>query len=457
MQQQTRSPNFMQRNQISANFFTKGTLMDIRESNKSKEAERLTNARDRRRAQMLRIMEHKAKAIARHDEMVAATELRKHAAAVGRRWLTALSLSVFTEQLRRRSSAHIKAMHVRRHFERAANTIRGAWIHRFGRKMLSGLLKVRRAGGLTLVVGLRIWRKGVKANLIRNFLKENNGSKVWIMKHFVAQIRRAQRCVRDFIATTRARYDILDRLWLKIERRVRPNAVAPIMAEAQIRHKAKLKQLEKERLRNSLHWRWHKTETKSKTIFDRLDDADQKKRDHAIANRRLKQQKGRNVHLGGAMEAKKVNSKMMRIEQARDEAMWNAMARDPVSQKVRRQYLQNWMRMERKRHISDVDEKREKAMKSIIQEDDVIDLLESKGGAVSKRMAEKQLGCLDRPPYPTFQLLSDLNSRATDHHDKFWKHIQDMICDDVTTGMARIMNSGRADAVIGRAVAMGAL
>ena len=57
----------MQRNQISANFFTKGTLMDIRESNKSKEAERLTNARDRRRAQMLRIMEHKAKAIARHD------------------------------------------------------------------------------------------------------------------------------------------------------------------------------------------------------------------------------------------------------------------------------------------------------------------------------------------------------------------------------------------------------
>ena len=48
----------MQRNQISANFFTKGTLMDIRESNKSKEAERLTNARDRRRAQMLRIMEH---------------------------------------------------------------------------------------------------------------------------------------------------------------------------------------------------------------------------------------------------------------------------------------------------------------------------------------------------------------------------------------------------------------
>jgi hypothetical protein len=276
------------------------------------------------------------------------------------------------------------------------------------------------------------------------------------MKHFVAQIRKAQRIARDFIATTKTRYDILDMLWMHTERRVRRDAVAPIMADAQVRHKAKMKQLEKERLRNSLHWRWHKTETKSKNIFQRLDDVDQKKRETMMTNRRMKQ-RGKPHQLGGAMEAKKVNSKKMRIEQARDEAMWNAMARDPVPVKVRRQYIQAWMRKERQRHIGAVDNEREKAMKSIIQEDDVLNLLATRGPNLSKRFAEKQLGCLDRPPYPTFSLLSDLNNRVSEHHENFWTHIESMIRDDVTTGMARIMSSGRADAVIARAAANGAL
>ena len=42
-------------------------------------------------------------------------------------------------------------------------------------------------------------------------------------------------------------------------------------------------------------------------------------------------------------------------------------------------------------------------------------------------------------------------------HENFWNNIEGMIRDDVTTGMARIMSSGRADAVIARAATNGAL
>lgn len=450
--------NFMHRNQLSANYFTKGTLIDIRRSNKEIQAQRLVSARERRRAQMLLVMEQKTKAIGRHDELVALSELRKRNIERGRCWIAALQTVSFARILRERSAERMKLIRSHNRRARAADIIRRCWSRKFSEKMLTGTIRIRRAGGLTLIIGLRIWRKGVKANLLRKFLIENNGSKIWIMKHFVAQIRKAQRCVRDFIATTRARIDNLDLLWLRTERRVRTEAVEPIMVEAQLQHQAKVKQLEKERLRNSLHWRWHKTEMKSKLIFNRLDGVEQKRQyDDTIRKRGMKKGRAASLYLGGAMEAKKENSKKMRIEQARDEAMWNAMARDPVPTKVRRQFIKTWMRAERQRHIEEVDKQRDEAMKSIIHENDVLDLLESKGQAVSKRMAEKQLGCLGKPQYPIFKLLSNLSRRSTDHHTKFWVRIEEMIRDDVEKGMARIMSSGRADTVIGRAVAMGAL
>lgn len=260
-----------------------------------------------------------------------------------------------------------------------------------------------------------------------------------MMKKFIQSVRTAQRLMRTFLGIQRARIDVLDRIWLELEKRERPFKIALAQRKAIRELEAQEARLEDERVQNTVHWRWHKLHLTTNKTLCKLDDLQAEAK--IIARRQARKAAPR----GPPKRDDASDSSSAKTPVIGDELLWNQLLVTPVDYKRRRKVIKEWLMKNRKWHVARVNEERELAAQTAVKHKDAREFLMG-GVSAAKKVRDKQLGTFTFV-FPPMLVLVHLKRQKAQVHRDWAPVIEQTIYTDVDARIRNLVDRGRASVI----------
>jgi len=247
--------------------------------------------------------------------------------------------------------------------------------------------------------------------VLKKFLEDHAQTRSWIVKQFSKRVRLAQRAIRGFLVVTRARYEVLDRLWLKHEHPTREACVRQFAQDVDAADRREKEKLAEERKKKSVVFQLHRMQDKARGALERLEDV------QAISKY--------GVETRGQVAAIK-----NRLEIDKEDALWHQIWRDPIPHGVRVRRHRQLLIAQRRWFIAHVDQEKEATAKNRMQREDARRLIVG-SHRVTLQISEKQLGWHVDKHYPSMTMYVFLSHHEAPFHTQWFESMKSLVHSDV--------------------------